>query len=203
MRLKNDFFIRPSVTQIAQDLLGKIIFTNINNEITSGMITETEAYAGIIDKASHAYNNRRTARTKIMFAAGGVAYVYLCYGFHHLFNFVTNIKDKPDAVLLRGILPITGLDIMERRTGKKCKDKGFSDGPGKASKALGIKIMHNGEPLTGQMIWVEDMGIKIDEKDFNSGPRIGVNYAGKDALLPYRYVLKNEIISAIKKRGPA
>jgi DNA-3-methyladenine glycosylase len=203
MKLNNDFFTRTSVTQIAQELLGKIIFTNIGNELTGGIITETEAYAGITDKASHAYNNRRTARTEIMYADGGVAYVYLCYGFHHLFNFVTNTKDNPDAVLLRGILPSAGLDIMEHRRGKKFSDKGFSDGPGKTSKALGIKTMHSGVSMTGELIWVEDRGIIIKENEYSSLPRIGVHYAGADALLPYRYVLKNEIISAIKKRGPA
>ena len=201
MKLNNDFFTRTSVTQIAQELLGKFIFTNIGDELTGGIITETEAYAGITDKASHAYNNRRTTRTEIMFAEGGVAYVYLCYGFHHLFNFVTNTKNNPDAVLLRGILPVAGLDVMEKRRGKKYSDNGFADGPGKASRALGIKTVHNGESLTGQMIWVEDKGIIIKKNEYSSLPRIGVHYAGTDALLPYRYVIKNETLVKLKKKA--
>jgi len=186
---------------IAQELLGKIIFTKIEQEITAGIITETEAYAGITDKASHAYNNRRTARTEIMYAKGGVVYVYLCYGTHHLFNFVTNCEEIPDAVLLRGIFPITGIGVMEKRTGKKHTEKGFSDGPGKASKALGIMTCHNGESLMDQKIWIEDIGIIIMESDYDRLARIGVSYAGEDALLPYRYVLKNESISDLKKKA--
>jgi len=123
MKLNQEFYIRASVTQIAQELLGKYIFTFIDNKLTAGIITETEAYAGIIDRASHAYNNRRTARTEVMFATGGLAYVYLCYGVHHLFNIVTNQKEIPDAVLLRGIVPVSGIEIMEKRIEKKFEFK--------------------------------------------------------------------------------
>jgi DNA-3-methyladenine glycosylase len=201
MKLNSEFYTRSSVTQIAQELLGKFIFTFFDDELTVGLITETEAYAGVTDKASHAYNNRRTARTEIMFASGGVAYVYLCYGFHHLFNFVTNIKDVPDAVLLRGILPVSGIEVMERRTGKNCTDKGFTNGPGKVSKALGIKINHSGMRLTGEKIWVEDRGIELTQRDYNKVPRIGVSYAGSDAQLPYRYVLTSDFVSVFKKKA--
>lgn len=198
IKLNKDFFIRDSVTQIARELLGKIIYTKFNNRITAGIITETEAYAGIIDKASHAYNKRRTARTEIMYSNGGLAYIYLCYGMHHLFNFVTNRKNIPEAVLLRGIYPIEGLDSMENRRGMKYKLKGFSDGPGKASQALGLNIHHNGESVSGNRIWVEDRGIVVKNEDISIGPRIGVEYAKEDALLPYRYLLKNRA----KKKVP-
>jgi len=201
MKLNQEFYIRASVTQIAQELLGKYIFTFIDNKPTAGIITETEAYAGVIDRASHAFNNRRTARTEVMYAQGGVAYVYLCYGVHHLFNIVTSQKDVPHAVLLRGIYPVSGIEIMEKRVGKKFKDNSFSDGPGKASRTLGINVIHTGENLTGKKIWIEDRDIQINTQDYTQGPRIGVIYAGKDALLPYRYLLTNEALAKIKKKA--
>src|ERR1019366_276261 len=105
-KLSKDFYLRDDVIQISKDLLGKYLFTKIDNKITAGIITETEAYAGVSDKASHAYNNRRTNRTEIMFAEGGVSYVYLCYGIHHLFNVITTVKNTPHAVLIRAINPI-------------------------------------------------------------------------------------------------
>jgi DNA-3-methyladenine glycosylase len=189
MKLDQAFYCRSSVTQIAMELLGKTIYTNFDGKLTGGIITETEAYEGITDKASHAYNNRRTDRTKIMYDNGGFAYVYLCYGMHHLFNFVTNKPGIPHAVLLRGIQPIEGISIMEERTNKKVTHKGFADGPGKCSKALDIKTHHTGVAISGDLIWVEDHAIKIKKKDILVTPRIGVDYAGEDALLPYRYLL--------------
>ena len=124
MKLERDFYIRENVVLVAKELLGKVLFTKINGKITAGIISETEAYAGITDRASHAYNNRRTARTEIMFAEGGTAYVYLCYGMHHLFNVVTNKKDIPHAVLIRAIKPIDGIPtILKRRNRKKREAK--------------------------------------------------------------------------------
>lgn len=188
MKLDQSFYTRSSVTQIAKELLGKIIYTQFEGILTGGIITETEAYEGITDKASHAYNDRRTDRTEIMYSNGGVAYVYLCYGVHHLFNFVTNQKGVPHAVLLRGIHPTEGIPTMEKRTHKKFSQKGFSDGPGKLSKALDIKTSHTGIDLTADTIWVEDQGISIKQGDILVTPRIGVDYAGKDAFLPYRFL---------------
>lgn len=189
MKLDQAFYTRSSVTKIAKELLGKIIYTRFGGILTGGIITETEAYKGATDKASHAYNNRKTERTEIIYSTGGVAYVYLCYGVHHLFNFVTNQKGIPHAVLLRGIYPIEGIPSMEKRTNKKFTQKGFSDGPGKLSKALAIKTHHTGLDLTGNTIWVEDKGISIKEEDIVVTPRIGVDYAGEDTALLYRFLM--------------
>ncbi len=197
MKLTQKFYTRESVTQIAKELIGKVIYTRFNGDITSGIITETEAYAGVTDKASHAYNNRRTIRTEIMYSTGGVAYIYLCYGVHHLFNFVTNQKDVPHAVLLRGINPLNGITFMENRLKKRFSSNGFSDGPGKLSKALGITVDYTGENLEGNRIWVEDHGIRVTDQDISIGPRIGVLYSGEDAFLPYRYLLKKEAIQRL------
>ena len=117
--LNEDFYTRKDVVKIAKDLLGKVIITFFDDKFTAARITETEAYNGIVDKASHAYNNRRTKRTEIMYSPGGAAYVYLCYGIHHLFNVVTNLKDVPHAVLVRAAEPLFGIEAMLARTNKK------------------------------------------------------------------------------------
>lgn len=192
-KLTSDFYLREDVLQIARDLIGKELITNINGTITSGIITETEAYAGVVDRASHAYGGRRTNRTETMYAAGGISYVYLCYGIHHLFNVVTNVKELPHAVLIRNIQPLKGLDtILERRRKKKI-DKTLSTGPGTMSEALGIKTLHNGFDLTGDAIWIEDAGINVADEVVKITPRIGVDYAGEDAKLPYRFVIEKII----------
>ena len=188
MRLKKSFYLSEDVVAIAKSLLGKYLFTNIDNKgITSGIITETEAYAGIIDKASHAYGDRRTVRTEIMYMEGGVAYVYLCYGIHSLFNIVTNKKDIPHAVLIRRIKPVDGMDIMLKRNGKKTINDKAGIGPGNVTKLLGIHYSHTGLSLQSNEIWLEDKNLKVQEKNIIVGPRVGVDYAGKDAKLPYRF----------------
>ncbi len=186
-KLSRGFYIRDDVVQISRDLLGKELFTCINGVLTSGVITETEAYAGTDDKASHAFGSRRTNRTKVMYAEGGTAYVYLCYGIHHLFNVVCNQKGIPHAVLIRAIQPNAGLQTILKRRNKKSVDKTLSGGPGTMSQALGIKTVHSGLDLCGKKIWIEDAGVKVQDTDIISGPRIGVEYAGEDALLPYRF----------------
>ena len=197
MRVSRDFYLDNDVVAIARRLLGKVICTSIGGVAVSGIITETEAYAGVSDRASHAFGGRRTARTETMFREGGVAYVYLCYGIHHLFNFVTNAEGIPHAVLLRGIHPLSGIGAMEKRTGKSAARKGFAEGPGKVTRALGITTDLDGTDLTGNRIWVEDKGIVVPDHLVLTGPRIGVDYAGTDAGLPYRFLIRN--LKGIKK----
>jgi DNA-3-methyladenine glycosylase len=200
--LPRKFYLNDDVVDVAKKLLGKVIYTNFNNTITAGIITETEAYAGETDKASHAFGGRKTERTATMYLNGGFAYVYLCYGIHHLFNIVTNKKDIPHAVLLRGIFPVIGLEtMMQRRNLNKISPK-FSSGPGTASKALGIKTDHDKFDLCVGPITIADCGIVIPENKITIGPRIGVDYAGKDALLPYRFLVNNENIHLILKQLP-
>ena len=187
-RLQKSFYLRDDVVLIAKELLGKYLFTNLNDEGKSGgIIVETEAYAGATDRASHAFGNRRTNRTEVMFMEGGVAYVYLCYGIHSLFNIVTHVKDIPHAVLIRGIKPVEGIEIMLERSNKAKVNNRMGIGPGNVSKLLGIHFSQSGESLNGKKIWLEDKGIKIQESEIISGPRVGVDYAGEDALLPYRF----------------
>ena len=179
---------------IAKELLGKMLFTQFDGKLTGGIIRETEAYAGVTDRASHAFGNRRTARTEVMYAHGGTAYIYLCYGVHSLFNIVTNNIDIPEAVLVRAIQPAVGIETMLERSGKLSVDKDFGIGPGKVSKILGIHYRNTGMDLTikpadlaDDWIWLEDPGRKIPSSEIMTGPRIGVEYAGKDALRPYRF----------------
>lgn len=186
-----DFFARTDVVQISQELVGKILSTKINGLITKGLITETEAYAGVTDQASHAYGGKRTARTEVMFGEPGISYVYLCYGVHSLFNIVTNQAGVPHAVLIRGVYPIEGIATMIERRGRNTNLRTIANGPGKVCSALGIDYsIHNRVKLNSGSIWVEETSLKIAKEELQIGPRIGVDYAGKDALLPYRFLLK-------------
>lgn len=181
------FFQRSDVVEIARDLLGKVLFTYLNGELTGGMIVETEAYCGETDRACHAFG-KRTARTEPMYQPGGIAYVYLCYGIHHLFNVVTNKLGAADAVLIRALEPVVGLDIMlKRRQNKNAK---LASGPGVLSQALGISTSLNGCSLQGDEIWIaSEKEAKLPE--IVAGKRIGVEYAGVDAHLPWRFGIKN------------
>jgi DNA-3-methyladenine glycosylase len=184
------FYQRKNVLQVARDLLGKIIYTNWDGKITAARIVETEAYAGAMDAASHAYGGKRTKRNDIMYANGGAAYVYLCYGIHHLFNVVTNVEGIPHAVLIRGGEPVKGINEMLKRTGKLKLDNTLTRGPGNFSKALGIHTSQSGISLFEKKLFIADDGIKYAKEQVGTSPRIGVDYAGEDALLPYRFYVK-------------
>lgn len=189
-KLSEPYYLRADVVAIAKDLIGTRLCTQIDGILTSGLISETEAYAGVNDKASHAYENRLTERTKTMYAQGGIAYVYLCYGIHYLFNVVTNFEAVPHAVLVRAIIPEKGIDVMlERRKFKT--QKGLADGPGKMSKALGISTKHNGLSLLENEIWIEEKELEIPDSQIQVGPRIGIDYAEEDKDLPFRFLWKN------------
>lgn len=192
--LDSSFYLQTNVVQQARELLGCLLYTNDDGVVTSGIITETEAYAGISDRASHAYGGRLTKRTEVMFRQGGIAYVYLCYGMYQLFNVVTAPEGIPNAILIRAIAPLEGLETMLLRRGKQQNAKGLADGPGKLTIALGISLSHNGLPIDGRTIGIERF-IQPDPAEINAGPRIGVDYAGEDALLPYRFVLNEKSIN--------
>ena len=198
-KLPASFYIRSNVVQIARELLGKILVSHFDNVLTAGRIVETEAYNGIIDKASHAFGGRRTNRTAVMYGAGGAAYVYFCYGMHHLFNVVTNAADVPHAVLVRALEPVIGIEEMLLRTGKQKADYTLTKGPGNVAKALGIGKKHTACSLSGAQLFIADDGFKLQEENIIATPRIGVAYAGEDALLPYRFYIKNNKYVSGKK----
>ncbi len=174
---------------VAKELLGKVMLTRINNSLTSGIIVETEAYS-YREKGCHAYNNLRTNRTEVMFGPGGQAYVYLCYGIHHLFNIVTNKRDMAEAVLIRALEPRDGHQTMMNRM-KTDTQRRITSGPGKLTKALGIDRKLNGRNLMDSDVWLEDIGIKIAKQDIIATPRIGIDYAGTDAFLPWRFYVRD------------
>lgn len=196
MVLPESFYRRDDVVAIAQQLLGKVLVSRIGGELTAGMITETEAYAGVTDRASHAYGGRHTARTGVMYAPGGVAYVYLCYGIHHLFNVVTNVAGIPHAVLIRAIEPVEGISHMLLRRGRAVLAPAVTAGPGALTVALGITTSHTSLSLQGPEITIEDRNINFDEQEIIKSTRVGVAYAAEDALLPYRFSIRgNKYVS--------
>ncbi|PXY47092.1 DNA-3-methyladenine glycosylase [Flavobacterium hydrophilum] len=202
-KLQLSYYLNPDVLFLAKDLLGKVLFTQINGEVTAGVIIETEAYFGVTDKASHAYGGRRTNRTETMYSEGGVSYVYLCYGIHHLFNIVSSVKGEPHAVLIRGIEPLIGKDIMEIRRNMSAVKAAISSGPGSVAKAMGIDKSFNQKDLTGEEIWIEDYNIRYNSDEIVSTPRVGVAYAQEDAFLPWRFFIKdNKYVSKPNKTIP-
>ncbi len=190
LRLGEAYFLTEDVPRLARELLGKVLVTFLGGERTAVMITETEAYEGPVDRASHAYGHRRTRRTGTMYLPGGCAYVYLCYGMHHLFNVVSAPAGVPHAVLIRAGEPLEGLSLMLKRRKMDKIEKRLTAGPGSLSRALGITTALDAEKLGGPKIWIEDRGIRFPDKEIAAGPRIGVDYAGEHALWPYRFYLK-------------
>ncbi|EAS19841.1 3-methyladenine DNA glycosylase [Flavobacteria bacterium BBFL7] len=191
-KLPNLYYQHHDVVALSRDLIGKKIVSNINGELTSGIITETEAYRGYDDKACHAHLGRFTDRTKVMYEPGGVAYVYLCYGIHHLFNIITNTDGNADAILIRAVEPVEGIDIMLKRRGKKKLDKTLTSGPGNFSKAFALDKSFYGADLTGDEVWIEKSDLlRFRESDIISTTRIGIDYAGEDKNLPWRFYLNS------------
>lgn len=190
MKLERSYYLGDDVTEIARGLLGKSICTRLKGIITKGKIVETEAYSEK-EKACHAYGRRKTERTSVMFGEGGHAYVYFVYGMHYLFNIVTNRGDVAEAILIRAIEPIEGVDVMLKRRGMSSIENRLTSGPGSLSKAMGIDLSMYGLPLDGDIIWLEQSDKGPEKAEIISTKRIGVDYAGEDAGLPWRFILKD------------
>ncbi len=186
-KLSETFYCEPNVTQVAKQLLGKVLFTCTDVGITSGIIVETEAYSQK-EKGCHAHKGK-TPRNAVMFENGGISYVYLCYGIYSMFNVVTNTKDNADAILIRALQPIDGIDLMLDRA--KCKSASrITSGPGKLCRAMGIDKQLNNNSLMGNKVWIEDIGMNVGHESIQVSTRIGIDYAGEDALLPWRFYIK-------------
>jgi DNA-3-methyladenine glycosylase len=193
LKIPHSFYLGSDVVSISKSLLGKYLFTCSDGLLTGGYIVETEAYNGVVDKASHAFGNRQTPRTQIMFGEGGIAYIYLCYGIHEMLNVVTSVAGQPHAILIRAIEPTTGVDIMLARRNMTAVKPNITAGPGSVAKALGITRKINGISLQSDTLWIEDKGLNFTEEQIAAVPRIGVAYAGADALLPYRFHVKGNV----------
>ncbi len=193
MKLPLSFYQRDDVVAIAKELLGKYIYTCIDGVISGGYIVEAEAYNGIVDKAAHSYGGKLTPRTKTMFEAGGVAYVYLCYGIHEMFNVVVSVEGDPRAVLIRAVHPMEGLEVMLYRRNMLAVKSNITSGPGSVAQAFGINRKINGINLQSDTLWLEDRGLSFADEQIAAVPRVGVAYAKEDALLPYRFYVKGDV----------
>lgn len=194
------FFLRD-VHQVALDLLGKVLWTYIGGKWTAVQITEVEAYAGVTDKACHAYGGRRTPRNQALYLEGGHAYVYLCYGIHYLFNIVTGQAGDACAVLVRSGQPLEGIETLQNRRKIPHMTPLLTTGPGNLSQALGIDLSLNGQNLiSNPVIGIADIGIQPQE--IFQAPRIGVAYAQEDALKPWRYFIHSPFVSKPRKGTP-
>jgi DNA-3-methyladenine glycosylase len=195
--LKRDFYTRADTLRVARELLGKrLVVPSETGARVAGRIVETEAYLGAGDRAAHSYGGRRTARTETMYGVGGTAYVFFVYGMHHQFNVVTGPAGLPHVVLVRAVEPEEGVDVMKERR-PVAKERELTDGPGKLCRALGIDLTFDGEDLTtGRRIWLEEAGVRLKPAEIATGPRVGIDYAGEDALRPWRFWVKgNEFVS--------
>ncbi len=189
-KLLRSFYTRDNVVAISRELVGKFLFTHISGKLTGGMIVETEAYSSRNDRACHANDNKLTKRNAVMHGPGGHAYVYLCYGIHHLFNIVVNKAGTADAVLIRAIEPVAGIETMLQRRAMDELKYNLTSGPGSLSVALGISTQHYGLDLLGTTIWVEDRGVTFRKNEITAAERIGVDYAGEHASYPWRFFVK-------------
>lgn len=190
-RISTEYFLNSDVVHLAKDLIGKKVCTLRDDQLTTGIITETEAYNGRTDKACHAYGGLKTKRTETIYRKGGIAYIYLCYGIHHLLNFVTNYENLADAILIRAIEPVEGIETMMQRRQKTKLDKTLTSGPGTLTQALGLSTQQNGASLNSDWLWLEEAPTAIKAKDIVTTTRIGIDYAEEDALLPWRFYLSS------------
>jgi DNA-3-methyladenine glycosylase len=190
MKLADSYYNQDDVVALSRDLLGKYLFTCIDGLTTGGYIVETEAYNGAADKASHAYGNRKTNRTEVMFRQGGIIYVYLCYGIHEMLNIVTSAEGHAQAILIRAINPTEGIEVMLERRKMSALKPTITMGPGSVAKALGISRAINAHSLQSDVIWIENRGFTYPDESIAAVPRVGVDYAGEDAMLPYRFYVK-------------
>lgn len=194
-KLPREFYTRPNVVTVARDLLGKLLVVPTKDgRRVSGIIVETEAYRGPLDRAAHSYGGRRTTRTETMYGIGGTAYVFFVYGMYNQFNVVTNVADAPHAVLIRALEPVEGIEVMrKRRLGQP--DHNLTNGPGKLCIAMGIDRKLDSADLLGDRVWLEQ-GRTIPRSQIASGPRIGIDYAEEWVDKPWRFwIRENPFVS--------
>ena len=193
-KLPRKFYSRTDTVQIARELLGKLLVVpDSQGRRVSGMIVETEAYLGAEDRGAHSYGGRRTARNEVMYGLAGHVYVFFVYGMYYQFNVVTGPIDHPHAILIRGLEPVEGIDVMRERRGEKARrDRDLTSGPGKLAIAMNIDRSLNGADLLGKQCWLEHYR-EFGDEEIASGPRVGIDYAGEDALKPWRFWIKDNI----------
>ncbi len=186
-RLPAEEYLKDPFEIAKEVLLGAYLCSNIGGRFTAGKITELEVYIGAEDKACHAYPNKKTPRNEVMFEQGGVAYVFFVYGMYNQFNVVTNEKGTANALLIRALEPVGGLEIMQER--RKCtKIENLTTGPGKLCQALGITREQNGINLGGDVLWISP---KTEKYKIKEVPRVGIDYAEEYKDKPWRFYIEN------------
>ena len=201
-KLSRDFYNRDTIT-VAQELLGKYLVHKVDGEELAGKIVEVEAYKGPLDKAAHSYNNRRTSRNEVMYGEAGYAYVFIIYGMYDCMNVVTTEKERPEAVLIRALEPVKGIDKMAaNRFGKELTElnkreyKNLTNGPGKLGKAMKITRALNGEDLLGDRLYITEG--HVEKLEIVTSKRIGIDYAEEAIDYPWRFYIKdNKFVSKI------
>jgi len=197
-KLPREFYLSTNTAKIARDLLGKLLVVpDETGRRVSGMIVEVEAYLGKADRAAHSFGGRRTARNEVMYGGGGHVYVFFVYGMYYQLNVVTGPVEHPHAILIRGIEPVEGIEVMRERRGEM-KETNLTSGPGKLSIAFGVTRDLNGADLTDDRIWLEEYR-SFSKKQIEIGKRIGIDYAGEDAEKPLRFWVKeNPFVSKVR-----
>ncbi len=191
-KLPAAFFQRPDVLQIARDLLGKHLCTNLNGIITAGRVVETEAYCHVGDQSMTLHLQRKREQAQGLYVPGGHAYIYTVYNRHALFNIATHDAEHPDTVLIRAVEPTIGVEEMLRRRGLSAPVRALTAGPGVLTQALGITPALTGRPVTGEVLWFEDHGEEVAPANIVASARVGLEYAGPEAAgLPWRFRLRD------------
>ena len=189
-KLTREFYTRHDVLEVARDLLGQVLVVpDKRGRRVAGLIVETEAYRGPEDRASHAFNGRRTQRTETMYGIGGTAYVYFVYGMYYQFNVVTNVENVPHAILVRALEPVEGLEVIRRRRRSRSEHE-LTSGPGRLCLALGIDRRLDKADLLGEQVWIEE-GIAVPARRIARGPRIGIDYAERWVNKPWRFWIRD------------
>lgn len=190
-------YLRDPFEAATEVLLGAYLCSKIGGQFVAGKITELEVYIGAEDKACHAYLNRKTARNAVMFEQGGVAYVFFVYGMYNQFNVVVGKEGEANAILIRGLEPVAGLEVMAERR-KTDKLANLTTGPGKLCQALGITRDHNAVDLSGDLLWLSP---REEAPEWEATPRIGIDYAEEYRDKPWRFVIKgSKFVSKMPKK---
>jgi DNA-3-methyladenine glycosylase len=197
MILKELFYQQDTIT-VARGLLGKILVHEERESTTTGRIVETEAYRGPEDHAAHSSKGRRTARNEVMYGQKGHAYVYFIYGLYYCFNITAgNVVEKPEAVLIRALEPMTGEEIMAKRRSQQVKVANLTNGPSKLCMAMGISKSQNKKDLTAPPLYIEDAPL-IPQDDIVETTRVGVDYSGDWKNKPWRFYIRDNRFVSVK-----
>ncbi|MEG2656686.1 MAG: DNA-3-methyladenine glycosylase [Clostridium sp.] len=201
-------FFKRDARIVSEELLGKLLVRNYSGNTLIGRIVETEAYIGTIDKACHAYGNKKTPRVMPLYEASGIAYVYIIYGMYNCMNVITGEKGDPQGVLIRAVEPIEGLEIMSENRFKKSFSQlklkevlNLTSGPGKLCIALNIDKTLNTHSIFSEELFISDDGFR--KFDTIYAKRIGIDYAEDAIDFLWRYYIKdNKYVSILSKKAP-